>query len=266
MAAQTEYFNGQESFAGFGDGSQTSVIRYNCKVDSYSFSAPNKTGYKFIAVSLNGTTVEASSTGKLAINQSDIRGWFTEVAMVAISLSPAGFSVEQDAPQTTMGSEVTTSSTSISFNESLGTFGPTPTVNVGAGITMGSSFSRNLADFKVVNISDNSAVHHNYILASSKGAPYDKPDDLLDFSASGQLSGTPLFELPDIAVANLPIISQAVFVADGGVGNTFNLAVTINHQLRKVEKTFEVLATETQAWLTEWSHTWNQEIHVPPVS
>lgn len=93
-------------------------------------------------------------------------------------------------------------------------FGSTPTASIGAGLSIGNSFTVNLTDFKVQNLSDSARVHHKYLMASSSGGSYDDPEGLMDSSAKGQLSGTKLFDVPDLAKYNMPLASQAIFIDD----------------------------------------------------
>ncbi len=248
MGHKTYYFN-QSTDHGLPDG-QTATIRINAQVDVYDFvTIPQK----FVSVSLNGSNVAASQSGKLGLDRSDKRGFFTESAIVTVSMSDGQFFIEQDSPGTTMGSEATSSTTSIGVNVSAGTFGPTPTTNIGGGVTIGSSFSRNLSDFRVVNNSSNTTLSHTYKLASSTGAPYSVPKDLLDMSVGGQLTGVSLFTLPDIAISNLNLASQAIFLGPISPGSDPAMTISIEHRLVEVEKTFEVFEVQYETWDQTWT-------------
>ena len=226
-----------------GDG-QVNTIRLNADVQGHQYRNIN---FNFITVNMDGSTVRGSESGKLAKDQLDIRGWFMEDTEVEITLSDGSFTIIQDSPQTTMGSTTTTSSTGLSFNESLGTFGPVPVTNLGVGLSIGSSFSRTLSDIAIVNRSSNTCVSHKYRLAASKGASYSKPQDLVDMSASGQIQGTPLFEIPDIAISNMPIITQAIFHGPQ-TNKDLEVRFIVRTRLRKIEKTFKVFTVQVENW------------------
>jgi hypothetical protein len=256
MGHKTYYFNSSSSDA-LPDG-QTAAVRINAQVDVYDFATIPK---KFISVSLAGSNVAASTSGNLGIDRDDKRGFFTESAVVSMALSGSRFAIEQDSPSTTMGQEATTSTTSIGVNVSAGTFGDTPTTNVGGGVTIGSSFSRNLTDFRVVNNSDDHRLLHRYLLAASSGGSYDEPKDLLDMSVGGQFTGACLFKLPPISVSNLPLASQAIFIADADPDETsLQLSVSVQHNLREVEKTFELFVVKVDTWTRSWTSTLTESI------
>lgn len=259
MGHKTYYFN--HSYSDALPGGQTAAVRLNAQVDVYDFATIPK---KFISVSLAGSNVAAATSGSLGTDRDDKRGYFTESAVVTVSLSGDRFAIEQDSPSTTMGQEATSSTTSIGVNVSAGTFGDTPTANVGGGVTIGSSFSRNLTDFRVVNNSDDSRLSHRYVLAASSGGKYDEPKDLLDLSVGGQFTGACLFKLPPIAVSNLPLASQVIFIgdADAGVdaGEEQTLSISIQHNLREIEKTFQVFAVTMDSWARSWTSTLTEAI------
>jgi hypothetical protein len=186
---------------------QFCAIRLNADVQAHRRT---NIPYNFITINMDGSNFAASEDGKMVKNQSDIRGWFMEEVEVEITLSDPSFTLTQDSPSTTMGSSSTTSSTGLSFDEGAGMFGPTPTMNVGVGLSIGWSFSRSLSDIAIVNKSTLNCVSHKYRLASSRGGSYSSPVDLLDRSPAGVVQGTPLFEIPDIAISNMPIITQAI--------------------------------------------------------
>jgi hypothetical protein len=250
MGKQTLYVN-DEQYGPDWDG-QLPRIRLNAQIDFYKFE---KIPYKFVVVNLNGTVVAASHLGIQAFHRDDVKGWFTESVTVTMGFSLPRITIEQDSPSTTMGSAATTSSTAIGINENLGTFGPVPTTGIGAGITIGNSFTANVTDFRITNDSSNTQVVHHYLLAASRGGPFNQPQDLVNLSAEGQFEGTPLFDPPPLAISNLPILSQAIFLTPPDVGDS-PLTIHITHTLLKVEKTFEVFVTQVNASRRTWSYQW----------
>jgi hypothetical protein len=226
----------------FPDG-QFCAIRLNADVVARQYTNIN---YTFINVGMDGSNFAASDNGQLAKNQSDIRGWFMEEVEVEVTLSDPSFKLVQDSPATSMGSSSTTSSTGLSFDEGLGTFGPTPTMNVGVGLNIGWSFTRSLSDIAIVNRSTLTCVSHKYRLASSRGGSYSSPQDLLDRSPAGVAQGVPLFEIPDIAISNMPIITQAI-LSGPQTNRELDVQFIVRGRLRKIEKTFQVFTVQGES-------------------
>lgn len=251
MGSKTFYIN---EFASLADGldGQTAEIRVNAQVDARSFDTVPHT---FVAVTLAGSSVKASKTGEMTFTRDGKRGWYNERTDVRIGLDNVDFIIEEDAPPTAMGAAATTSSTALSVNVGAGTFGATPTTNVGAGVTIGSSFTRNLTDFRVENNSDNTEVFHQYFLAASSGGGYGSPESLMDMSAGGQLQGGPLFDLPEVAISNLPILSQVIFRSRVPQKTDTKLTITITQRLVWCEKTFKFFFAEFDSKAKEFSHT-----------
>lgn len=251
MGSKTFYIN---EFASFTDGldGQTAEIRINAQVDARTFDTIPHT---FVTVSLAGTSVKASKTGEMASTRDGKRGWYNERTDVRIKIDNADFIIEEDAPPTAMGGAATTSSTALSVNVGAGTFGPTPTTNVGAGATIGSSFSRNLTDFRVENNSGNTEVFHQYFLAASSGGGYGSPESLMDMSVGGQLQGAPLFDLPEIAISNLPILSQVIFRSRTPQKQDAKVTITVTERLVWCEKTFKFFVADFGSKSNEVSHT-----------
>lgn len=241
---QTLYFEQAAQTSASQLEGQTACIQLNAKVDVCSYDG---IAHQFIIVSLQGTQVTATQSGSLAHNQSDLRGWFTESVDIKIDMNNKDFFRYQDSPGTTLGSESTSSSTGISISEQLGTFGPVPTTGVGGGLVIGSTFSRNLSDIKVVSTSTPTEIHHSYRMASSCGGAYEQPSDLINNTADGQFHGCPLFTLPDIVVSELPIISQGIFVSHNPKPGAVALQIHVTQRLRKVEKTFKVFSVDCSA-------------------
>ncbi|HSV65639.1 MAG TPA: hypothetical protein VLJ59_07010 [Mycobacteriales bacterium] len=250
------YVNRDASYTSGLDG-QTARIRINAQVDAYIF---DKIPNTFVTVSLDGTSVKATDAEKLATDRDDKRGWYTEWVEVQVTLDNPDFVVRQDAPQTTMGSGAVSSTTSLSIDASAGTFGPTPTTNVGAGLTIGSSVSHNLTDFKIQNRSTDQLVKHRYKLAQTSGGAYESPGDLVNMSAAGQFQGSPLFTLPDLAITNLPVLTTVIFMSTSPQQQDVNLSITVTHHLAQVEKTFKVFSVSVDNWWHEWASTATQAI------
>ncbi len=173
---------------------------------------------KYLLFSFQGSKVAASNNGELKDNESARRGWFLEQVEVQINPEAAyanAFAMAQDAPTTTSDAKSVTSSVGLSISGSVGAFGKTPTANVSAGLSINNSFTEQLEDFKINNISTNAEMKHEYYMASSSGAPYSEPLDLVNNTVTGQLKGDPLYEVPDLAICNFPLASQAIFMTTG---------------------------------------------------
>jgi hypothetical protein len=229
---------------------QTAALRFNAKVTMARFrEVPNT----FVTVSLQGTNIAADHKGNLTYNQKDIRGYYLHALDVSFKINSDAYHINQDAPVTSMGSGATTSTAQLQVDVNAGTFGPEPTTGVGAGVAIGSSFTQNLSDFRVVNNSEETVVQHTYRMAATRqGKAYDRPEDLADMSVGGQWQGAPLLEVPELAISNLPVISQAIFVSREPEGADLVLDVAFKAHFMRVEKTFEVvvvdLKTDEQTW------------------
>jgi hypothetical protein len=221
---------------------QFCAIRLNADVQAHRRA---NIPFNFISFNVDGSNFLAAENGQMVKNQADIRGWFMEEVEVEITLSDPSFTLTTDSPSTTMGSSSTSSSTGLSFDEGAGTFGPTPTMNVGVGLTIGWSFSRSLSDIAIVNKSTNNRVSHKYRLASSRGGSYSSPQDLLDRSPAGVVQGVPLFEIPDIAISNMPIITQGIFQGPQ-TNKDLDVQFIVRGRLRKIEKTFQVFTVQVE--------------------
>jgi hypothetical protein len=222
-------------------------IRLSAKIEPIAYK-----GYesKFIHVNLLDSSVAASTAGNLHEDKPNIRGWYNGGAEVNVKVLNDDVILFQDSPPTTEGSSNTTSSTSLSVNANAGLFGPVPTEGVGAGISIGESFSRNLTDFRIVNITNNNVLVHKYYLSASLGGKYTQPADLVDMSVTGQLTGDPLYKLPDIAIANLPIISQGIwYTCPGSNIHEVEVEATIKLELVLVERFWELVVVKSN-WKT----------------
>lgn len=128
-----------------------------------------------------------------------------------------------------------------------GFFGP-KMLTGGGGLSGGGSeshsFSRNLADFRVVRNSDAQTIHHSYRMSMSSGGAYARPSDLLPTikntgfldGISTVFTGFTLFSPPDLAVNDMGLISQCVWQAQDGQVHTDDLYVVIDvaHHLAEV--------------------------------
>src|SRR2546421_2671611 len=81
------------------------VLNVQINVSQYTRKIP----YKFVVVSLEGTSVAASDVGRLAFDRDDLKGWFTQEVTVTMGLySLPGARIEQNKPENMMGSVNTT--------------------------------------------------------------------------------------------------------------------------------------------------------------
>ena len=253
-AAQMQWFENRD--LPFTVESQNGEIRLNAKFQLYVYrttlSAPAQ---KFLLVSLEGSEVKPTQDS-LVKDQDDIRGWFTEDVTVGIGFdnaAPGEIVVSKDAPDTT--SETGSVSSSVSLNFSGGFFGDQATGT--AGLAISNSFSASLSDFSIINRSTDSAVlHEMYLSMTREGHPYRNPKDLVDMTAGGQFTGCLLFHLPDRAVSNLPLASQALFWAQNQLDQDRTLRITITQRLRKVEKTFKLFTVEVSDWSATKTGSW----------
>jgi hypothetical protein len=238
---------------------QAPSIRVNGKVTIAQYK---EVPHTVLAVSMEGTNVAADHRGVLSHDEKDRRGFYLHQLDIALSVDSGDYYIESDSPVTTMGGGEMTSSAQIQLDLSAGTFGPVPTTGVSGGIVIGSSFSEVLSDFKVVNTSEGAVAQHSYRMASTKeGKAYETPRDLVDLSAAGQWQGSPLFEVPDLAKANLPLISQVIFVSREPQFADLNLHVAMTAHLVYVEKTFEVVYVDIQPKTKLWN--WSNSYKIP---
>lgn len=171
------------------------------------------------------------SSGKMFWDADDERGFYQDQVDVEMFLSRDGTTPiddlprASDAPETVNGSGATSSSVSISFSVSgsanAGFFGGTPTGGVGGGASLGvsntHSFSKNLSDFKAINNTERYTIRHTYKMAESSGGAYEKAIDLVpkgdDIGFVQAFRKIKLHRPPDLAISNLPLISQAAWQA-----------------------------------------------------
>jgi hypothetical protein len=251
------------------NSSQQGETRLNASFKLYSYR-PEATApvQKYLLVSLDGSAVTPLAKSKLDHDQLDIRGWYTEQAVVSIGWQhpDAGYAgdpqsdilLSKDSPETTAATGSVTSSVSLDFNG--GFFGTDLTG--GAGMSISNSFTQSLSDFVVVNRSTEDAVVHELNMAMTRGGhPYRTGTDLVDTTPSGQFTGCPLFELPDRAVSNLPLVSQGLFWSRRPVNEDRDLWIVVHHRLRWVEKTFKFFTVEIDS--RDWVAVTAWKVRIP---
>jgi len=205
-------------------------MRFRADFDLYAYRADKKqrtTTEKYLLVSLKNTEV---SPGKMAFDRSDKRGFYTESVLVKMWFTDSdGLVISEDAPPTTSEGGSVSSSISVNFNG--GSFSTEPVL--GAGVSIGNSFSTALPDFEVRNDSDETTVQHSMELRLVLGNQYRSPIDLVDPTSLRSA----LCNLPARALSNLPVLSQALFHAKDGLEETRILKIELTHRLMQVEKT-----------------------------
>lgn len=197
-----------------------------------------------IIASLENSTI---SCGGLLVDARDNKSYFQDRVNVSMTIERHPDLVRvSDGPATANGSSSTSStiSFSVSGGVNAGFFGPTPTggANVGASMSSSHSFSRNLSDFTVTNRSDNHTARHEYHMNASSGAPYKHPHDLVpvdNMDFGDHFKGITLFDPPELAIANLPIISQMVWQANHNrdIDETLMLTIKVEQHLASVSGT-----------------------------
>ena len=117
---------------------------------------------------------------------------------------------------------------------------------MGAGASESYSFSESLKDFVVDNDSKGNQVHHLYKMAQSSGGAYDhkKPWELVrglgsTLSVSQAMQGAEVFDPPDLARHDFPIISQAVWQKDDAdmITSNCHLRIEVHQCTHMVEGT-----------------------------
>lgn len=227
-----------------------------------------------IWVSLENSLI---SSGKMTDDDDDKRGYFQDRVIVDMWLEDkhgkklTSFRRVSDGPSTVNGSSSTSSSVSFSFSSSLsasvGFFGGTPTGNVGGGINVGvsesHSFSKSLSDFRAINNSDQYRTSHTYKMSASSGGAYNKAVDLVPKGDSigffDAFKGIKLYSPPDLAVANLPLISQAVWQANDNKDHHEDVVVKVQVKQRVVlvdgRNDFVSVHSHSGGWELAYGHT-----------
>lgn len=239
---------------------QAAALRLNGSAVVTNIKSMRRT---FVSVSLEGSNIAASVDGSMLYDKDDKRGYYCDQVDVELSLR-APYKVGIDSPQTTMGTESTTSSSQWQLDVNAGTFGPVPTAGVGGGLVIGSAFSKGMQDWRVVNTSTDRVIRHSYRMAASGGAAYEQPTDLVDQTAAGQFEGCPLYEVPDISVANMPLLSTAIFMSDGlQPASRVDLVATVTGHFVRIEKTFEFFVVETETIRKPWTWQYTVPVVIP---
>lgn len=184
------------------------------------------------------------------VDQLDVEMGFESEAAVPVLVS--------SAPGTGSLSGSVNSSVARSLN--VGFFGDMLTAAYSQ--SWSSSFSYSLQDFAMMNNSDEKTVRQSLQMKMSKGAPYDKPADLIDGRASvwhkhylgtiesleeqlGTLRG-----LPEKAISTMTLPTQGIWVVPGETRDklVFQIKITprfVHHMSR--EKTWQEMSPEEQA-------------------
>ncbi|WP_413755179.1 hypothetical protein [Streptomyces sp. MMBL 11-3] len=244
-----------------GYESQVAALRLNGEAVVTNIKSMKRT---FLSVSLEGSNVAAGIDGTMQYDKDDLRGYYCDQVDVTMSLDSSAFTLRTDSPQTTSGVSSVTSSSQFQLDVNAGTFGPVPTTGVSTGLVIGTSFSRSLEDWKAVNLSDGKRMNQSYRMAASEGAAYETPTDLIDMSAKGQIEGCPLFHVPDLSLANMPLMSTGIFATDKILGpSTVNLTVTVTGHFVRIEKTFELFVVKPDVIRKPWTWTYKFPVTIP---
>jgi hypothetical protein len=231
---------------------QVSRIRANVEVGVYEFK---EIPHKFVTVNLAGSNIAA---GQLAYDQKDKRGFYLHQLKVLISTDSEEYYIQKDAPGTSEGRSQFTTTCQLGINLQAGTFGDVPTTGVGGTFSIGESITQDLSDFRTVNDSTERVAQHIYHMSATKdGTPYTKPEDLLDTTIEGQLTGTPLHSVPYLAIDNFGIPSQAIYVSHKPGAGDLQMNITMESTLMYVEKTNEVFV----AYVSEKPITWHEDFN-----
>lgn len=242
-----QYHNFQEVEKGFDGQNPTITVEIETKLQS--FPGINK---KFLTVSLQGTQVAASPTGKMKFDSDTERGWYTESVEILMSLAdknPHSLTLRETSPETT--SERTTVAGSESSGTSMGggVFGGSVMGNLSFNSMSASSYAQAVPDFKLSNLSDLYHLHHVYSLSAIPQGGYTGPASLEnipstssaigDFFSGKGLVHTTLKQVSNNdgnAICDLPIYSQALWMAPTGVyRETPVLVIGIIHKLVNVK-------------------------------
>lgn len=255
-------------------GRQHAAITMNAELKLYKYQptddAPSE---RYLLVSLKGSHVAASASGAMMDDQEDKRGWYTEHVWVHMyfvgneepkrAATPGKSSGTQkpfaapgsdvlgdhsddgvirlvdDAPETTPQSGSASVSSSIGLSLSAGAFGDTPTGDLSLSYSISNTFTESLSDFEFLNESSSTDLKHEMRLAMLKGShPYSKPDDLPEDSLVGLYK---MWGIPQRAIGNIAVPSQALFHAPPSVLDTKILNISIAQRLVWAEKTFTLM-------------------------
>lgn len=186
---------------------------------------------RFVYVNLNGTKFGCSPR----FDQNDVRGGFIDRVAAQVWIQKAGpgndpthnvpgLGIVDESPKTKNASGRVTSSISFSVSGELGIQGKTPSAGIGAGVTIGQSFSHDVSDFTFYNRSTVSLLYHIFEMTQTgNGHPYSSARDLLD-PLQSPFVGARLHSLPALAKSNVPIVSQAIWtnIDDAAIAPEYN--------------------------------------------
>ena len=218
-------------------------------------------------------SLEESSitSGGLLQDRNDRRGWFQDRVEVTMQLEkhPELHRIA-DGPKTQNGTAHTSSSVSFSFGESAngGFFGGDPMggVAVNVGVSSSHSFSRDLTEFKVVNNSDIHTIRHEYRMSASSGGAYEHPTDIVpsadDIGFTDSFRGIHLYSPPDLAVNNMPLLSQAVWQANHNnpVDESIMLTIQLKQHLVMADGENDFATVHSHASLRTITYNWHEKI------
>jgi hypothetical protein len=220
LVVQNKFFNLNSPF-GDVSGSQSPAI--HLALTYAPLLDPDTNLNKWFWVSLNGTTVSAAGSGSLIANTGSAIGWYLSQTIVKINVG-AGFTFAYVQPTT----QECTGSVTSGISVSAGAFGDQPT----AGASFSNSYTQNISDIMIEDQSI-SSVLQMYTLSSSSGGTYGQPSDLLDH----EIYTDTLYSVPDVATANLPIMTQGVWNAPTAFNGVIPLDIEIDMVLNFVELT-----------------------------
>ena len=190
---------------------------------------------RFLSVNLTGTNISADGVHnppKMAHDDGNHRGWYTESVLVEMWLSDKSVFRKNDGPVTTGESVSVTSGTSTQVSANVGTMGGELMAGISGGISLSQSFSQSIPDFSISNNSDATKVSQLFRLSSSSAGSYHSPHNLEHHKGLDPLH---LVGLPAKAKAGLAISSQAIFATpDGSFDKKVTLHVRLEHTLAKV--------------------------------
>lgn len=193
-------------------------------------------GNKFLSASMEGTTIAASDTGRMARDNSEHRGWFTYKAVAKMTLDWSGIPkgplgsvvyIKKDAPATTTCRGSVSSNSEYSVGGNLGGMAGSPMGGINASYSTGTSFSKQISGFKIINNSDDLTMDHTYHLDQFGGREF---HDAMSLNHSTIFKHN-LYSLDnDQAISNLPIVSQCTWATrKSSFADTLFLEVTVEH-------------------------------------
>jgi len=185
-------------------------------------------GQKFLHLDTQGSRISADKDGKLQFDDPTQRGYYLESVGVTMRPLDSRLLMKKDAPVTTEGSGSVTSSVSIDLSAGSG--------EIGGGLSFGKSYSEDLFDFKVVNTSDAIQARQAYKLASTNypGGGKVKYGQWKDLVGYYFFSGYFLNEIPDLAKSGLPLLSQAIWLAESDLSAPMVFEITFTADVRYV--------------------------------